>query len=136
MKKFRDFLNEEMTMTDEEKNKEKLDKERDKIEGEIFNAKVKKLNNILATEGQSFSFDIKKVEDHYEFNIPINILFGAKTREFCANRWKQVMAKADIDMDFSDEINTILEEFKRMTLTMKINKPMTKEIGQGEINKE
>jgi hypothetical protein len=119
-----------------QKKKEKNSKDRTKIEEKIFEFKVKKLNNLLEAEGINFRFNIRKVADHYEFDVPMKVLFGPKTRKFCAEKWGEVMEKADIDMDFTDEIDRLIKEMSGIVLTMKMNLSMTKEIGQGEITDE
>ena len=121
---------------DEDRAKEKNANQRTKIEDKIFQYKVDKLNNILESEGIDFRFNIKKVDDHFEFDIPLEVLIGPKTRKSCADNWKSVMSKADINMDFSDELNRIIKSMSGIVVTMKLNNKMTQEIGQGEIKKK
>lgn len=130
-KEFQKYLDKQKK--DEDRKKEKSEKEKTKIEEKIFEFKVKKLNNLLSSQNSNFSFNIRKVEDHFEFDIPLEVLFGPKTRQYCAGLWKEIMGQADISMDFSDEINRVIQEMKGIVLTMKMNLAMTKEASPGTI---
>jgi hypothetical protein len=118
---------------EDQRKKDKLQKNKSRIEEKIFEFKVQKLNHIMEEKGIDFRFNIKKVNDHYEFAVPISTLFGPATRKFAAERWKKIMAEADIDMDFSEEVEEAMNQIKGISLVMKMNLKMTKETEDGDV---
>lgn len=128
-----DSLN-EAAKTEKEKNDEMLQK----TDSKIMDMKLEKLNmlvrkkyydadaNIPATK--MFQFAFTDHGDHYEFSIPLNVLFGKKTQEFCANYWESFFKQADIEVSFVDNIQRALKQAGGINLTMKLNKKMTKEV--------
>ena len=131
MNEFDKYL--EKQKKDEERRGEKISKNRDKIKSQIFERKIDLLNNELEEKNIDFRFNIRRVEDHYEFDVPLKVLFGPKTQKFCADQWAAIMKEADVTMDFSDEIRRIVNDMSGIVVTMKLNLEMTKEIGQGTI---
>lgn len=121
---------------EEERRAERLGKNRDRIKSQIFERKIELLNTELEDKNIDFRFNIRRVEDHYEFDVPLKVLFGPKTQKFCADQWKEIMKEADITMDFSDEIKRVIQEMSGIVVTMKMNLEMTKEVGQGEVKEK
>ena len=118
---------------DEDKKGEKITKNRDKIKSQIFERKIDLLNNELEEKNIDFRFNIRRNGDHYEFDVPLKVLFGPKTQGFCADQWAAIMREADVKMDFSDEVKRVVSEMSGIVVTMKMNLEMTKEVGQGTI---
>jgi hypothetical protein len=121
---------------------EKLNKDLDKTDKKIMQAKLEKLNmhvkkkyletNASTPEEKMFQFDFRDRGDYYEFSMPINILFGPQTREFCAKYWDSFFEQAGIDVTFKDNIANALKQTGGISLIMKLNKKLTKEIQPGQ----
>lgn len=126
----------------EEKEKEtnsmKLDKELEKTDKVLMQTKLDKLNMLIKKryyeknddmpEEKMFQFRFEDRGDYYEFSIPMNILFGKKTQEYCAAYWDDFFDKADIRTSFSDNIASALKQAGSINLNMKINKSLNKEV--------
>jgi len=133
-------LAEEMNLLEAEKesNSEKLEKELEKTDQRLMQTKLEKLNMLIKRkyyekddtlpDEKMFQFRFEDKGDHYEFNMPMNILFGKKTQEFCAKYWDNFFDQADINTSFSDNISAALRQAGGINLTMRINKKMTKEV--------
>jgi len=139
-------LAESMNLMEEPKEKEtnsqKLDKEIDKNDVKLMQAKLDKLNMLVKKKyyekddemdhEKMFQFNFNDKGDHYEFVMPMNILFGKKTQEFCADYWDEFFDQADIRTTFLDNISSALKQAGGINLTMKINKKMTREVESDE----
>ena len=139
-----DQLN-EAAKTEREKNDELISA----ADTKIMNMKLDKLNMLIkkkyyeadeeTPEDRMFQFAFQDKGDHFEFNIPLNVLFGKKTIEFCANYWDTFFAQADINVTFKDNIQRALKQTGAINLKMKLNKGMTKEVepdNKEELDKE
>ncbi len=128
-------LNEEK---EKETNSQKLDKELEKTDKALMQTKLDKLNMLVKkkyyekddnmADEKMFQFRFEDKGDHYEFSIPMNILFGKRTQEFCASYWDDFFDRADIRTSFSDNIASALRQAGGINLTMKIDKGMSKEV--------
>ena len=124
----------EAAKTEKEKNDEMLAK----TDNKIMQMKLDKLNMLVRKKyydadanipkDKMFQFAFTDHGDHYEFTIPLNVLFGKKTQEFCANYWENFFSQADIDVSFIDNIQRALQQAGGINLTMNLNKKMTKEV--------
>jgi len=122
-----------------ETNAEKLEKEMSKTDQKLMQTKLEKLNMMVKRkyyekddempDEKMFQFRFEDKGDHYEFAMPLNILFGKKTQDFCAKYWDEFFDQADIRTTFSDNISAALRQAGGINLTMKLNKKMTKEVG-------
>lgn len=120
------------------KEKERLDNDLNKSDAKLMQAKVEKLNNIIkkkyfdgrtqTAEEKQFQFRFEDRGDFYEFSMPLNILFGPKTREYAAKYWEEFFDQADIKTNFDNNIAQALKQAGSIMLTMKINKNLTKEV--------
>jgi hypothetical protein len=120
---------------------EKLDQDLQKTDSKLMQFKLDKLNMLLKRkyyetstnlpEDRMFQFHFADKGDHYEFTMPLNILFGKKTRDFCAKYWDDFFSQADISTTFSDNIAAALKQTGGIHLTMKLNKKITKEVQGG-----
>ena len=125
-----------------ETNVEKLDKELNKTDKKLMQTKLEKLNMMVKRkyyekddempDEKMFQFRFEDKGDHYEFAMPLNILFGKKTQDFCAKYWDDFFDQADIRTTFSDNISAALRQAGGINLTMKLNKTITKEVGGAE----
>ncbi len=128
------------TMVNEEAKtaKEKLGDEIKKTDSKIMDTKIEKLNQIVKMkyydkdaemeDEKMFQFKFDDRGSHYEFSMPINILFGAATRKYCAKFWDNFFEEADIRTSFADNIDDALKQAGGIMLTMKLNKALTKEV--------
>jgi hypothetical protein len=135
-------LAEKMVLNEAEGNKvsnsEKLDKELYKTDNKIMGEKLKKLNMLIKKkyyekddempDEKMFQFRFEDRGDYYEFSMPLNILFGPATRDFCAKYWNDFFEKADIRTTFKDNIDAALKQAGSIMLTMRLNKSLTKEV--------
>jgi len=109
-----------------EKNREgieKLQKEILEQKFKLLNAKIKDLylsKNPDTPETDMMRFDFVDRGDHYEFTMPINVLFGPKTRKDCATYWDDFFSNCDIQTSFLDNINDAVEKINNIHLTMKL----------------
>ena len=117
----------------EQKNRERIQQNKSKIDEKIFQMKVEKMNHILEEKGISFRFNLKKVNDHYEFSVPLPVLIGPSTRKFCSDKWNSILKQADINVDFSNEIEEVIQQISGISVVMKLNHNITQEVGKGEI---
>lgn len=137
-------LAEQMNLNEEkekETNFDKMDKELARNDQKLMQAKLDKLNMLLKKkyfekddnmpEERMFQFHFTDKGNYYEFSMPLNILFGKKTQQFCAKYWDEFFKNADIDTSFADNISTALKQTGSINLIMKINKKMTKEVESG-----
>jgi len=130
-----DKITEEQTK--ENKEKEKNDILLSKQDEKIMQLKLDQLNRRIKKryfekdanmpETSMFQFTFQDRGDHYEFSMPLNVLFGAKTRKFCAEYWNGFFAESDIKVEFLNNIETALKQAGNIMLTMKLNKALTKE---------
>lgn len=133
-------LNEEVTA------KEKLEKELAKSDNKIMDEKLKKLNMLVKKkyyekdeempDEKIFQFRFEDRGNFYEFSMPLNILFGPATREFCAKYWDNFFEKADIKTSFADNIDKALKQAGNIMLTMRLNKSLTKEVEKPKEDEE
>lgn len=131
-------LAEEMIEEQKQTPKEKLDKDIKKTDLKIMDSKLLKLNQIVKRkyyekdeemdDEKMFQFRFEDRGTHYEFSMPLNILFGPSTREFCAKFWDDFFGRADIKTTFTDNIDAALKQAGGIALTMKLNKGLTSEI--------
>jgi hypothetical protein len=116
---------------------EEVEKALGKTDSALMKSKVEKLNLLLKKkyydadedldEAKMFQFTFEDKGDHYEFGMPLTIVFGKKARQFAARYWNELFDSADIRVTFEDNIEQALKNAGSITLTMKINKNMTKE---------
>lgn len=102
---------------------EKLQKDIMQQKFQLLNAKIKDLylsKNSETTEEEMMKFQFIDRGDYYEFTIPINVLFGAKTRKDCAVYWDDFFDKCDIHTSFLDNINDAVDKISNINLTMKL----------------
>jgi hypothetical protein len=107
----------------------------EKLKQDKLNMLIKKKyyeNDESTEDDRMFQFHFRDKGDSYEFTMPLNILFGEKTQEYCAKFWNDFFEQADIKTDFKENIKAALEQTGGIHLTMKINKGMTKEVGEPE----
>lgn len=117
---------------------EKLDTDIEKTDTKIMQMKLDKLNMLIRKkyysasedipEEKMFQFQFEDKGNVVEFNIPLNILFGKKTQEFCATYWNDFFKQADISVTFEDNIKTALKQTGSINLKMSLNKTLTKEV--------
>jgi len=117
---------------------EKLDIELSKSNSRIMSEKLKKLNMLVKQkyiardaelpEEKMFQFRFEDRGSSYEFSMPLRILLGPATREFCAKYWDDFFAKADIRTTFKDNIDEALKQTGGISLIMKLNKGLTHEV--------
>ncbi len=109
-----------------EKNREgiqKLTKEILEQKFKLLNAKIADLylsKNPETPETDMMKFDFVDRGDYYEFTMPINVLFGPKTRKDCANYWDDFFDSCDIRTSFLDNINEAIDKINNINLTMKL----------------
>lgn len=123
---------------EKETNSQKLEKEIEKTDYRLMQTKLDKLNMLIKKkyyekddempDEKMFQFHFEDKGDHYEFSMPLNILFGKKTQEFCAKYWDDFFDQADIRTTFKDNISAALRQTGGINLTMKLNKKITKEV--------
>jgi len=128
----------EQKIKEKEKNQKELQKKKIKAKNEEIKNKIEILNTELRNKGIGFTFNIKPTQngDGWEFDLPLNVLLGPKTRKYCNELWKTIMKNAGIEMDFADEIKNAIDKLDNYKVTMKINSSLDKEVGQGTISKE
>jgi hypothetical protein len=117
---------------------EKVESEINKTNDKLMLLKVDKLNNLIKKkyyerdedieESQMFQFHFEDKEDHYEFQIPLTVLFGDRTQEYAARFWDDFFSKAGIKTTFKDNIKDALDKTGNINLTMKLNKKLTHEV--------
>lgn len=125
-------------MTEAKEGVDKVDDEIEKTDGKLMQLKVDKLNNLIkkkyyeadedVDEESMFQFHFDDKGDHYEFSIPLTILFGKKTQEYAAKFWDDLFSKAGIKTYFSDNIQDALDRAGNINLNMKLNKKITHEV--------
>lgn len=109
-----------------EKNRSEMDKiQKDILEQKfkLLNAKIKDLylsKNPEFPENEMQKFTFIDKGDFYEFTIPLNVLFGPKTRKDCANYWDSFFEDCDIKTSFLDNINDSIDKISNIHLTMKL----------------
>jgi hypothetical protein len=102
----------------EETNSERLEKEMAKTDSELMKRKVEKLNLLIKKkyyeadedldESKMFEFQFQDKGDHYEFGMPLSIVFGKRARQFAARYWNDLFDSADIRVSFEDNIEDAL----------------------------
>lgn len=117
---------------------EKVDDEINKTNDKLMQLKVDKLNNLIkkryyeadeeASEEEMFQFQFEDKGEHYEFQMPLTVLFGKKTQEYAARFWDDFFSKAGIKTSFSNNIQEALDKAGNIYLTMKLNKKITHEV--------
>jgi hypothetical protein len=120
-----------------DENMEDIDKELGKVDPKLMQSKVEKLNLLLKKryyeadedidEAKMFQFTFEDKGDYYEFGMPLTIVFGKKARQFAARYWNDIFDSADIRVKFEDNIEDALKSAGSITLSMKLNKNLTKE---------
>lgn len=125
-----------------ETNAERLEKEMDKTDKKLMGTKLEKLNMMVKrkyyekddemADEKMFQFRFEDKGSHFEFAMPLNILFGKKTQEFCAKYWNDFFDQADIKTTFGDNISAALRQAGGINLTMKLNKSLKREIEPNE----
>jgi len=116
-----------------------VDKDLEKTDKKIMQMKLDKLNMLIkkkyyeknqdVSDDKMFQFQFEDKGDHYEFTIPLNILFGRKTQEFAAKYWEDFFDQADIHTTFEDNIREAIKQAGGISLRMILNKKLTKEVG-------
>lgn len=124
----------------EESGSEALEKEMSKTDAELMKRKVEKLNLLLKKkyyeadedidEAKMFQFDFRDVGDAYEFHMPLTIVFNKRSRQFASRYWNEIFDSADIRVNFEDNVEDALKRVGAISLTMRLNKKLTKEIGE------
>lgn len=117
----------------------KMNQDIEKHDGKIMQMKLDKLNMLVrkkyidggsaTPEEKMFQFHFQDKGDYYEFHMPLNILFGRQTQEFCAKYWDSFFKQAGIDVTFDNNIKDSLRQAGNISLVMKLNKNLTKEVG-------
>lgn len=118
---------------------EVVDKDLEKTDKKIMQMKLDKLNMLIrkkyyekdqnTSEDKMFQFQFEDKGDHYEFTIPLNILFGRRTQEFAAKYWEDFFSQADIQTSFEDNIRDAIKQTSGISLRMNLNKKLSKEVG-------
>ena len=111
----------------------------EKADTKIMQMKLDKLNMLIrkkyyekdenSSEDRMFQFQFEDKGSHYEFTIPLNILFGKRTQEFASKYWEDFFSDADISTSFDDNIREALKQTSGISLRMKLNKKLSKEVG-------
>lgn len=141
-RQIKDWLEISVNMLNEASAKEKVDSELEKTDNKLMQMKLDKLNLLIKQryyekdeemdESKMFQFHFDDRGDYYQFTMPLTVLFGKKTTEFAAKYWDDFFSRADIDVDFDDNIRRALRKAGDINLTMKINKKVTKEFEEEE----
>ena len=115
-----------------------IDKNIEKTDSKIMQMKLDKLNMLVkkqyyaknqdTAEDRMFQFHFEDKGDHYEFTIPLSILFGKKTQQFAAKYWEDFFNQADIQTSFEDNIREALRQAGGISLKMRLNKALSKEV--------
>ena len=119
--------------TEKDKNDDLLLKNDEKImqlKLDQLNRRIKKRyleKDANMPEEKMFQFSFQDKGDYYEFTMPLNVLFGAKSRKFCADYWNEFFSESDIQTNFLDNIEVALKQAGNIMLSMKLNKALTKE---------
>jgi antitoxin component YwqK of YwqJK toxin-antitoxin module len=123
--------------------REKLDADLGDHEAKIMGLKMEHLNMLIKKkyyekdenipEEKMFQFSFQDKGDSYAFTMPLVILFNKSTRKYCAQYWDAFFKDAGIDTTFEENITEALKQTTTLHLTMKLNKKMTKEIGEAKI---
>lgn len=116
-----------------------VDKDLEKTNKKIMQMKMDKLNMLIrkkyyekdenTSDDKMFQFQFEDKGSHYEFTIPLNILFGRRTQEFVAKYWEDFFDQADIRTSFEDNIREALKQTSGISLRMKLNNKLSKEVG-------
>lgn len=122
----------------EEIDPEKVEGEINKTNDKLMQLKVDKLNNLIKKkyyeqdedidENKIFQFSFDDKGDHYEFKMPLSVLFGERTQEYAAQFWDDFFSKAGIKTSFNDNIHDALQKAGNVNLTMQLNKKLTHEV--------
>lgn len=136
IQKWRDLT--ESILREADSNSERVENEINKTNDKLMQLKVDKLNNLIkkryleqdedVDEGKMFQFHFEDKGDHYEFQIPLTVLFGERTQEYAARFWDDFFSKAGIKTSFQDNIKDALDKTGNINLTMKLNKKLTHEV--------
>ena len=118
---------------------EVVDKDLEKTNSKIMQMKLDKLNMLIkkkyynkdenTSNEAMFQFQFEEKGDAYEFTIPLNILFGKRTQEFASKYWEDFFEQADIKTSFDDNIREAIKQTSGISLRMKSNKKLSKELG-------
>ena len=116
-----------------------VDKDLEKTDKRIMQMKLDKLNMLVkkkyyqkdenTSDDRMFQFQFEDKGTHYEFTIPLNILFGRRTQEFASKYWEDFFSQADIQTSFEDNIQAAIKQTSGISLRMKLNKKLSKEVG-------
>lgn len=128
----------ESVLREEAPDPEKVENEINKTNDKLMQLKVDKLNNLIkkryaeqdedTDESEMFQFKFDDKGDHYEFQIPLTVLFGDRTQEYAARFWDDFFSKAGIKTSFKDNIKEALDKTGNIALTMRLNKKLTHEV--------
>lgn len=134
----RKWMNLTEQMLSEEIDPEKVEGEINKTNDKLMQLKVDKLNNLIkkkyyeqdddVDENNIFQFSFEDKGDHYEFKMPLSVLFGERTQEYAAQFWDDFFSKAGVKTSFSNNIADALEKAGNVNLTMQLNKKLTHEV--------
>ena len=126
------------SMLNEADNFEKANQNISKTDDKLMQVKMEKLNNLIkkkyyekdeeVEEDDMFQFNFEDKGDHYEFKMPLTVLFGRKSQEYAARFWDDFFEKAGIKTSFIDNIQEALKQAGNINLRMKLNKSMTQEV--------
>jgi len=129
---------EEDKIRERERAKEKLSSDLGKTNKDLMKMKVDKLNMLIkkkyydagkeVEESDMFQFRLKETSKGWEFQMPLNILFGRRTQAFCAQYWDDFFSQAGIDVSFEDNIRQALDKAGNISLVMTISKDMEDEV--------
>lgn len=137
------MINEDSTQDEEklkerEKAKAKLSASLSKTNRDLMKMKMNKLNMLIkkkyydsgkdVDENDMFQFHFTETSKGWEFQMPLNILFGRRTQAFCAQYWDDFFAQAGIDVSFEDNIKEALNKAGNINLVMTISKDMKDEV--------
>lgn len=137
---------EEEKVKEREKARAKLSADLGKTNKDLMNMKLDKLNMLIKKkyydsgkeidEADMFQFHLAETSKGWEFQMPLNILFGRRTQAFCAQYWDDFFSQAGIDVSFADNIKEALDKAGNINLVMTIAKDMEDEVdlipGDGE----
>lgn len=122
----------------EEADPEKRKAKRAKLDADLMALKVEKLNDLIQDkyydanedldEARMFQFHFEDKGSHYEFSMPLTIVFGKKSRSFAARYWDELFRAADIRVQFENNIEEALKKAGAISLTMRIDKDVEQEI--------
>lgn len=87
----------------------------------VTKSKIDYLNTMMEKDGYDFKFTTRETDAGFEFDVPLKVLLGPKTRKFCANLWNNIVKKGGVNVDFSEEIEEAVAKIGDIVITMKLN---------------